>query len=587
MTQPTQSMTHFELPGSIENLDASQWASFAPYYEALQQRPLDTNNVQQWLEDWSRLTALTREAAALVYINKTLDTTDPQREEAFLAYVENVEPQLRVAEQALKRRLLALIDQGIGAEATIGGDMTQVIRQMRAEAELFREENIALLTEITKLGNDYDNITGALQVDWNGETRNLNQLAALLQEKDRATRERAWEAITELWLGRREVLNELYTKMLALRRQVAANAGLPDYRAYVFREYGRFDYTPEECLTFHEAIEEAVVPAALRIYQRKQERLGMEQLRPWDVQVEPGVAPPLKPYRGQDELIQFGVELFHKVDASLGRHFAVLADEELLDLDTRPGKALGGYCTELPLRKRPFIFMNGVGIHDDVQTLLHEAGHAFHYFEAAARQPFVWQTYAPMEFSEVASMSMELLAAPYLIRDHGGFYTPAEAARARIEHLEGVLLFLPYMAVVDAFQHWVYTHVEEALDTAACDKAWDRLWARFMPGVDWSGFEDARMTGWHRKLHIFQIPFYYIEYGMAQIGALQVWRNALGSQQDALADYRSALSLGGTRSLPELFAAAGAEFRFDTPMVSALVELVEETIDRLERERDN
>jgi oligoendopeptidase F len=286
-------------------------------------------------------------------------------------------------------------------------------------------------------------------------------------------------------------------------------------------------------------------------------------------------------------LIHRSLELFQKVDASLGRHFAVLADEELLDLDTRPGKALGGYCHDLPLRKRPFIFMNGVGIHDDVQTLLHEAGHAFHYFEAAARQPFVWQTNAPMEFSEVASISMELLAAPYLTHEHGGFYTPAEAARARIGHLEGMLLFLPYMAVVDAFQHWVYTHSEEAMDPGSCDEAWDRLWARFMPGVDWSGFEDVRMTGWHRKLHIFQIPFYYIEYGMAHIGALQVWRNALGGQQGALADYRSALSLGGTLSLPDLFAAAGAEFRFDTPMVSTLVELVEETIERLESERDN
>lgn len=576
-------MTSMELPTSVENVDATQWESFAPYYSALQERPLDASNAREWLRDWSQLAALTYEAATLVYIRKTLDTTDPQREEAFLAYVENVEPKIRMAEQALKERLLALVDEGVD----LGDDMALIIRRMRAEADLYREANIPLFTEVAKIANEYDNVTGALQTDWDGETRNLNQLAALLQEKDRPVRERAWLAIKDLWLSQRDMLNEQYSRMLAIRQRIAANAGMPDYRAYMFQEYGRFDYTPEDCYTFHEAIEEAVVPAASRIYQRRQERLGLDRLRPWDTQVEPGTLPPLKPYRGQEELIQRSLELFSKVDTSLGRHFAVLADEQLLDLDTRPGKALGGYCSELPLRKRPFIFMNGVGIHDDVQTLLHEAGHAFHYFEAAARQPFVWQTYAPMEFSEVASMSMELLAASYLTREQGGFYTPAEAARARIEHLEGILLFLPYMAVVDAFQHWVYTHVEEAMDTAACDATWDQLWARFMPGVDWSDYEDARMTGWHRKPHIFQNPFYYIEYGMAQIGALQVWRNALASQQDALADYRSALSLGGTRSLPDLFAAAGAEFRFDTPMVSALVELVEETIERLEHERDN
>lgn len=576
-------MTQLDIPVAVDGVDASQWQSFAPYFQALQERPLDATNARQWLQDWSKLTALVREAATLVYINKTLDTTDEQREKAFLAYVEQVEPKLRTAEQALKERMLSLVDDGVD----LGDDMALIVRQMRAEADLFREANIPLLTELTKLANEYDNVTGALQAEWNGETLNLNQLAALLQEKDRDVRERAWLAIADLWLGQRDVLNQQYSKMLALRQQVAENAGLPDYRDYVFREYGRFDYTPEDCYTFHEAIEAAVVPAASRIYQRRQERLGLEKLRPWDVQVEPGDLPSLKPYRGQDELIQHSLDLFHKVDASLGRHFAVLADEELLDLDTRPGKALGGYCSELPLRKRPFIFMNGVGIHDDVQTMLHEAGHAFHYFEAAARQPFVWQTYAPMEFSEVASMSMELLAAPYLTRDQGGFYTPGEAARARIEHLEGILLFLPYMAVVDAFQHWVYTHAAEARDAAACDAVWDQLWSRFMPGVDWTGHEESRMTGWHRKLHIFQAPFYYIEYGMAQIGALQVWRNALSSQQDALADYRSALSLGGTRSLPDLFAAAGAEFRFDTPTVSALVKLVEETIHRLEHERDN
>jgi oligoendopeptidase F len=237
----------------------------------------------------------------------------------------------------------------------------------------------------------------------------------------------------------------------------------------------------------------------------------------------------------------------------------------------------------LAMRKRPFIFMNGVGIHDNVQTLLHEAGHAFHVFETESL-PLIWQTKEPMEFAEVASMAMEKIAAPYMTKKNGGFYTASEAARARIEHLETEILFLPYMAVVDAFQHWVYTHPEAAADSVNCDATWGVLWDRFMPGIDWSGFKEARMSGWHRKLHIFTVPFYYIEYGMAQVGALQVWRNSLSDQTGALAAYRHALSLGGTKTLPDLFAAAGAEFRFDTDMLSQLVALVENTIEKLEVE---
>jgi oligoendopeptidase F len=401
-------------------------------------------------------------------------------------------------------------------------------------------------------------------------------------DRDRAIRERAWKAIMELWGSKRSELNDVYRRMLDLRRQVAANAGLPDFRAYAFRAYNRFDYTPDDCLRFHDAIEAVVVPAAERVYERKRAQLGLDRLRPWDVNVDASGMPPLKPYQGQDALIQGSLNMFERVDPGLARHFAVMAEEGLLDLDTRAGKALGGYCSNLNWRQRPFIFMNGDGKHDDVQTMLHEAGHAFHAFESFTL-PYIWQTDVPMEFCEVASMGMELLSAPYLTKEFGGFYTPGEAARARIEHLSGILTFLPYMAVVDGFQHWVYTHPELAVDSARCDEAWDDLWARFMIGIDWTGYETERMSGWHRKLHIFQVPFYYVEYGMAQVGALQVWRNALRHQAEAVATYRSALKLGGTEPLPGLFAAAGAEFRFDEAMLGELVALIEDTIERLEQ----
>jgi len=550
------------------------WQTFAPYFSALEEAEVTSSERLEWLTYWSDLSRILVEVLTNLSIEKSIDTTDVEKEAAYLDFVENVWPHVMMADQVLKQRLLAM-------DFSDREDLALVLRGMRNEADLYRDENVPLQTELAKLDNKYDKITGSLKVDWEGEEHNLSQLGQYLTKKDRTVRERAWRAMMDLWLSQREALNELYADMLHLRQQVAKNADLPDYRAYAFREYGRFDYTPEDCLTFHQAIETAVVPAAQRIYQKKRSRLGLASLRPWDVQVDTSDQPSLKPYQEQDELIHGSLNILNQVDPTLGRHFAVMAEESLLDLQTRPGKALGGYCATLPVKKRPFIFMNGVGLHDDVQTLLHEAGHAFHVFETTAL-PLIWQTDVPMEFCEVASMSMELLAAPYLTHDFGGFYNAAEAARARIEHLEGIITFLPYMAVVDAFQHWVYTHAEEAMIADNCDAAWDNLWSRFMAGVDWQGFDDARVTGWHRKLHIFSVPFYYIEYGMAQIGALQVWRNARQSQPQAVAAYRRALALGSTKTLPELFAAAGAEFRFDSDMLQDLVTLIESTIEELE-----
>jgi oligoendopeptidase F len=569
-------MSFSTFPSTIDQVEILRWETYEPYFADLQQREISEDNLRRWLEDWSRLSAFLYEAEAMVYIKKTLDTADEKREQDFLDFVNDVEPSAKVADQQLKERFLALKPAGQAVS-----DLEISLRDMKNQADLFREENVPLQTELAKLGNEYDKITGGMTADWEGEQKNLSQLSVFLKEKDRAIRERAWHTMMGLWQDQREKLDKLYVDMLALRRQAAANAGLESYRDYAFRHYNRFAYTPDDCFTFHQAIEEVVVPAARRIYERKCRRLGLDSLRPWDVEVDTSDEPPLHPYEGQDELIQGSLNIIQDVDPALARYFATMAEENLLDLDTRAGKALGGYCEGLPVRKRPFIFMNGVGTHDDVQTLLHEAGHAFHVFEAASL-PLFWQFDPPTEFAEVASMSMELFSAPYLTKEFGGFYTPAESARARIEHLEGIILFLPYMAVVDAFQQWVYTHPDEAGDSDRCDAAWDDLWTRFVPDIDYSGFEAERVSGWHRKLHIFHYPFYYIEYGMAQVGALQVWRNALQDQAAAVAAYRHALALGGTKTLPELFAAAGAEFRFDTGMLTDLVGLIERTIGELE-----
>ncbi len=573
-------MSFSNFPKSIDQVNTLQWETYKPYFDDLQERELTANTLRLWLQDWSLLSSFVREAEAIIEIEKTRDTADKQKEQDFLDFVNNVQPAAAVADQQLKERLLAFDPSGEAVD-----DLVITLRNMRNQADLFRDENVPLNTELSKLGSEYDKITGGMIADWDGEEKNLSQLSVFLKDKDRAVRERAWRMELELWQGQRQNLNELYAEMLAFRRQLAANSGLESFRDYAFREYDRFAYSPAECFIFHNAIEEVVVPAAHRIYERKKAQLEMESLRPWDVEVDTSEYPPLQPYADQNQLIQGSLNIFQVVDQELARHFATMAKENLLDLDTRAGKAMGGYCASLPYRKRPFIFMNGVGTHDDVQTMLHEAGHAFHVFETA-ELPLTWQTNPPMEFAEVASTSMELLSAPYLTKEYGGFYSPAEAARARIEYLEGVLLFLPYMAVVDAFQQWVYTHPDQAADSANCDESWNMLWARYMPDIDYSGFEAERVSGWHRKLHIFHAPFYYIEYGMAMIGALQIWRNAQEDQAAAVAAYRGALALGGTVALPELFAAAGAEFRFDTAMLADLVDMVETTIAELESAAD-
>lgn len=566
------------IPNMPFAIDTTRWDQFQDHFDRLREQNFNETDLASWLREWSDLDRLVEEVGAIAYIGSSLDTSDEDKEKAFLNFVENMAPGFSMADQLLKERLLAIVM----TDDQLGDDLRIPMQKMRNQADLFREENVPLFTELAKLGNEYDKTTGGMKAEWEGEEKNLNQLNSLLINEDRDVRERAWKTMLGLWLDKREELNTIYRQMLELRRKVADNAGFPDYRAFTFRSSNRFDYSPEDCLRFHEAIETVVVPAAERIYEDRRRKLGLERLQPWDLMVDPSGEPSLKPYRKQDELVQGSLNIFQHVDPSLARHFATMAEENLLDLDTRAGKALGGYCATLPWRKRPFIFMNGDGTHDDVQTMLHESGHAFHAFESSAL-PYIWQGDVPLEFCEVASMGMELISAPYLTKEYGGFYTPAEASRARIEHLSSIITFLPYMAVVDGFQHWVYTHPDLPMNSSECDKAWSALWKRFMRGVDWTGYEDECVTGWHRKLHIFQIPFYYIEYGLAQVGALQVWRNALQDQAEAVKTYRHALQLGGTRSLPELFAAAGAEFRFDEAMLTDLVSLIESTIAKLEQ----
>ncbi len=566
-------MTKAALPSSALELAEWPWERIQPYVQELENTPLNAGNLESWLADWSRLWSLFDEAYWRLYVAVTVDTTDQDAERRYNEFLDGHRTRSEEVNQRLKEKLL---ESGLEP-----ANFSIPMRNLRAQAEIFRPENLPLLNEHFKLGSEYDRLIGAQTIVWDGKETTLPQLEPVYQEADRERRQSAWLQASQRALADRQGINNLWGRALQVRRKLAENAGLPDYRAYRWMQLLRFDYTPADCYRFHQAIEEVVVPAARRIYEKRRQRLGLESLRPWDLKVDLFGQPPLRPYQTIDELEAKTTAIFQRVDPQLGSYFDQMRQHKLLDLDNRKGKAPGGYCTAFVHARLPFIFANSVGVHDDVQTLLHEGGHAFHVFESVSL-PYIHQMEVPLEFAEVASMGMELLAAPYLTLDQGGFYTPAQAARARTEHLESVLLFWPYMAVVDSFQHWAYENPEQAADPANCDAAWGRLWDRFMQGQDWSGLEDAKVTGWQRKAHIHTDPFYYVEYGLAQLGAVQVWRNALQDQAGAVQDYRRALTLGGTASIPGLFAAAGARFAFDAPTLRTAVDLMESTLIRLE-----
>lgn len=542
------------------------WDAIAPYYADLESRPLTAETLDAWMADWARLGKHLDEAYWRLWVDTTLDTQDAAAQTRFETFLSQVQEPAHAAEFRLKKKLLA---SGLQPQ-----QFAAPLRNLQAEVALFRESNLPLLTEEQRLGNEYDQIRGVQTVQWEGQETTLINLVQVNLDPDRNKRERAWRLSMDRFLEDRPALNDLWTRLVTLRRQIAHNADLPHYRAYRWGQMLRLDYTPEDCETFHRAIEEVVVPAAQRALERRRRHMGISSLRPWDVEVEPLGRPALRPFANADELADKAEAIFGALDPQLGTHFQIMRREGLIDLDNRIGKMPSSYCATYPVMERPFLFMNVVGTNEDVMTLFHEFGHAVHSFEMT-RLPHHDQLRVGTEFHEVAATGMELLAAPYL---DGSIYTSAEAVRARAEHLEVMLRFWPYMAVVDAFQHWAHTHPDQASDPAACDDHWAGLWSRFMKGEDWSGLDDAMMTGWHRKLHIFRSPFYYIDYGLAQLGAVQIWKHALDDPQRALADYRAALALGGTVTLPELFTAAGARLAFDAETLAEAVELMESAL---------
>ncbi len=569
--------------------DLGDWEAIEPLFQRLLDRQVDTPaELEQWLLDNSELMACISEERSERYIAMTCDTADTDKERAYLHFLENIAPRAKPYFHALNEKYVAS-----ESRADLDAERYGVLdREVEAEIKLFREQNIPLQTEVSKLAQRYQKVTGAMTVAYKGEEHTLPQMAKYLEETDREIRRQAWELVAARRLQDRDEMDELFDKQLELRQQIAVNAGFDDYRGYAFKSMMRFDYGIEDSERFQDTVGELVVPLYRDLNVRQFKMLAQEStresgpsnvplsertteefetLRPWDLEVDPLGRDPLRPFETPEQLESGVQEIFARLDPELEALFASMRSEGDLDLESRVGKAPGGYMSTRDEKRRPFIFMNAAGVQRDVETLLHEAGHAFHAF-ATQHEPLVGYRHSPIEFAEVASMSMELFAADEL----GVFYNAEDAARAKRKHLESIIKILPWIAQIDAFQHWIYAHPEHSRDDRTA--RWLELDGAFGAAIDWSGHRENRESLWQRQLHLFVHPFYYIEYGIAQLGALQLWLRFKENKQEALSDYRSALVLGGSRPLPELFEAAGARFDFSAETIKPLVDAVQEEL---------
>ena len=553
-----------------DDFDASKWENIEPYVNDLLSRELTCSScLEKAISDSSNLAEHISETGALLYIGMTCDTENEKKKNEFLYFVENVRPKLSEFSDALNRRI---------AEHPSLEDLSErytlMIRGIISDIEIFRTENIPLGVEQTKLVTKAQGITGAMTVEFEGKERTFPEMKAFLESNDREKREKAWKSMVNRWMDDSEDLSEIFDELIKIRHQIALNAGFDTYTDYMFRAMHRFDYSVEDCLTFHDSIEKVCMPIVKDINEKRRVAFGLEKLSPWDVNEKTGSGPdisgerPLKPFESVQEMVTKLSQLFHNMSEDLGNKFDKLVEMDTLDLETRKGKAPGGYQYYLEKSRVPFIFINAAGLQGDLETMIHESGHAFPSLYCSHLDLIDERNY-PIEFAEVASMSMELLTQD----EWGIFYENSnEVNRARISHLEGVVYLLPWIATIDAFQHWIYANPDHTRDERK--EYWLSLREKFGSDMNWNGNEEFRELSWQQQGHLYGVPFYYVEYGIAQLGALQLWQTHRKDPEKALIDYSNAMELGNTKTLPDLFAAAELKLGFDEKHLNSLIKEV-------------
>ena len=550
----------------------TNWQSIQPFFKSLLEKEINTKEeLEEWLEQMSEVEAVVSEDACWRQIKMTCNTTDKLLEESFNFFCTEIQPNIQPYADALNKKLM-------NHPLTNTLDEKKYftyLRSIKKNIDLFREENILLQSELAMMQQHFGVIGGKMTVTINGNEYTLQQAAKFLENPDRAVREDAYRKIQERRLQDKDALNELFNELMAKRNEVAANAGYSNYTDYRFKELGRFDYSKEDCYAFHKAVKEEVVPLVKMIYEKKKAKLGLDALRPWDIEAElPGVKP-LQPFTTGNELVEKTIECFAKLRPFFGDCLTKMNAIKHLDLESRMGKAPGGYNCPLPESGAPFIFMNAAGQMHDVTTMVHEGGHAIHSFLAHPLALTGFKEY-PMEIAEVASMAMELFSM-----DHWDvfFSNDEELKRAKEHQLERVITLFPWIAIIDKFQYWLYDNSGHTNKQRTAK--WMEILAEYSDGVvDYTGLENYRSNAWQRQLHLFEVPFYYIEYGIAQLGAIGMWMQFKKNQQQALDNYCNALALGGTATLPDLFKTAGLKFDFSSAAIKELMEFVKMEVDK-------
>ena len=569
-TADIQKRPHQFLPA---NFELTQWESLEPYFKALLDREITNKlTLESWMQDLSELEAFVSEDACWRQIKMTCDTTDKSLEAAFTFFCMEIQPKIQPYADALNKKLI----QCPFTNELDEKEYFTYLRSVKKSIELFREENITLQAELSVLQQQYGTIAGRMTITVDDKEYTLQQAAQFLESEDRAKREEVYLKIQERRLQDQQEMHDLFTSLIQKRHQVALNAGFENYRDYKFAELGRFDYTKEDCFKFHEAIKIHVLPIIDKIYERKKNKLGLATLKPWDTEAEPIGTKPLRPFTDGQDLYNKSVSCFEQINPFFADCLKKMDSLKHFDLESRQGKAPGGYNCPLAESGAPFIFMNAAGQMSDVTTMVHEVGHAIHSFLAHPLSLSAFKEY-PMEIAEVASMSMELFTMNHW---QAFFDNVHDLNRAQEHQLERTITIFPWIAIIDKFQHWVYENPNHSIEERT--QAWTTIAKEFSTNsIDYSGLDQYRAIGWQRQLHLFEVPFYYIEYGIAQLGAIGMWMQYQKNPTLALENYMNALSLGGTKTLPELYQTAGISFDFSSSYVKTLMDFTRDELEKL------
>ena len=560
-----------------DDFNATSWNDLEPVATNLLERTVENaDDLESLFKDISDMAEHVSEAGARLYIGMTCDTENEDKQSAFMSFVENIRPKMSEVSNKIDLKIASL-----DFLESLPERYDLILRSMHNSIEIFREENIPLSVECTRLSTEYQKITGAMTVEFDGMERTMPQMRKFLESNDRDIRRLAWTKVRKRRMVDSERISEIMDDLVRIRHTIAINSGFENYVDYAFRSMERFDYTPNDCLAFHEAVAIHCMPLIHSINEERRNGFGYDELMPWDVNEKSGDSPdifgrpPLQPFEEVDDLVSTTSKIFHLLSPELGAMFDRLIEGNVLDLDSRKGKAPGGYQYNLEKTGLPFIFMNASGQQGDVETMIHEAGHAFHTMYCSHHELIQDRNY-PIEFAEVASMSMELLTQPYWDE----FYDSKETSdRARKMHLEAIIGLLAWICRIDAFQHWMYSNPSHTREERS--KAWLDLREKYGPRTDWSGFEEDESLFWQTQGHLFGAPFYYIEYGIAQLRVLQIWMTQLKDPEKALNDYANAMKLGNTRTLPHLFRSADIRLSFDKEHIGNLVGLVKRSLSEL------